>query len=188
MTFNILLGNIFSLCAAVCLTISAVKKSKKSFIGWQMGDDIFGSLTCLTLASYSALVVCLICFIRNILAYKGKLTNHLTALLFFANIFVGLIVNNLGYIGYLPIIASASYTIFVYISKNAQQMRYALIFNLLLWIIHCFYIQAYPSVITNCVICCWTCFQAYQKANTETSNTEINPHTKLTRRIKRVSI
>ena len=186
MQTHILLGNIFSFCSALCLLSSAVKKSKKDFIGWQMGDDIFGCLTCLTLSSYSGLVVCMICFTRNLLAYKGKLTNYLTAILFFLNILIGVTVNNLGIIGYLPIIASASYTICVYTSKTAQQMRYALICNLSLWLIHCLYIQAYPSVVTNTIICSWTIFNAFKKTNINSPETKTQSN--LNRRIKRVSI
>lgn len=162
---HILLGNIFSFCAAVCVSISVVKKNKTDFIGWQIGDDIFSCLTCLILSSYAAFTVCFVCFIRNIIAYKQKLTCRLTTILFMANIAVGLAVNNLGVIGLLPIVASASYTIFVYLAKTAQHMRYALIFTLLLWIIHCLYIQAYPSALVNFIICTWTILQAIKKAN-----------------------
>lgn len=161
---TIILGNIFSLLAALCITISVVKKTKTAFIGWQMGDDIFGCLTCLTLGSYAALTVCAVTFIRNILAYKNKLTRFLTTILFLASIIVGLYVNNLGVIGWLPIIAAASYTIFVYLAKTAQHMRLALISNLSLWVIHCWYIQAYPSTLLNLSICLWTAFQALKRS------------------------
>lgn len=161
---TVILGNIFSFLAALCITISVVKKTKTDFIGWQLGDDIFGCLTCLTLGSYSALTVCFVCFIRNLLAYKNKLNRLLTYLLFSANIVVGLYVNNLGAIGLLPVIAAASYTIFVYLAKTAQQMRLALISNLSLWVIHCWYIQAYPSTIMNFSICCWTIYQALKRS------------------------
>ena len=161
---NIILGNIFSFFATLCIIISVAKKTKTAFIGWQIGDDIFGCLTCLTLASYSALTVCLVCFIRNLLAYKNKLNKLLTGILFLANIIIGLYVNNLGVIGLLPIIAAASYTIFVYLAKTAQQMRLALISNLALWVVHCWYIKAYPSTLINLSICCWTIYQATKRS------------------------
>lgn len=161
---TVLLGNLFSLGAAICLAISVLKKTKTDFIGWQMGDDILGCLTCLTLGSYPALTVCFVCFIRNILAYKNKLTPLLTTILFLCNIIVGSYVNNLGYIGWLPIIASASYTIFVYLATTAQQMRLALISNLALWTIHCWCIKAYPSTLMNLSICLWTTYQALRRS------------------------
>ncbi len=164
MISTVILGNIFSLGAAICLTVSVIKKTKTDFIGWQIGDDIFGCLTCLTLGSYSALTVCLVCFIRNLLAYKNKLNRLLTGILFLTNIIVGLYVNNLGAIGWLPVIAAASYTIFVYLAKTAQHMRIALISNLSLWVIHCLYIQAYPSAFVNLSICLWTIYQALKRS------------------------
>ena len=160
----VILGNIFSLLAALCTTISVIKNTKTKFIYWQIGDDIFGCLTCLTLGSYPALTVCAVTFIRNILAYKNKLTRFLTFILFWANIIIGSYVNNLGVIGWLPIIAAASYTIFVYLAKTAQHMRIALISNLSLWVIHCLYIQAYPSAFVNLSICLWTIYQALKRS------------------------
>jgi len=41
----VILGNIFSLLAALCTTISVIKNTKTKFIYWQIGDDIFGCLT-----------------------------------------------------------------------------------------------------------------------------------------------
>ena len=79
-----------------------------------------------------------------------------------ACIVAGLIVNNLGFIGLLAIIASSSYTLFMHITKNAQQLRLALISNLILWLIHDTYIQAYPSVIICLVLITWTSLQIYK--------------------------
>ena len=74
----------------------------------------------------------------------------------FLGVFVGLYADNLGIIGWLPIIASASCTICIYLTKNEQQMRYALVINMLLWFIHNAYVQAYPSAIACIVLCFWT--------------------------------
>lgn len=76
MEVNLILGNLFSLAAVVCLGVSVVKRSKEKLISW------------------------------------------------------------------FPIVVSSSYTVFMYISRNDQQMRYALISNLLLWLVHDIYVEA----------------------------------------------
>ena len=93
------------------------------------------------------------------LSYKGKLTKETTLLLLIISVIVGLCANNLGIIGILPIIASASYTVCIYTTKNEQQMRYATMINMLLWFIHDFYIQAYPSAFASIILCIWTVIQ-----------------------------
>ena len=45
------------------------------------------------------------------------------------------------------------------LAKNAQQMRYALIFSSILWVIHDFYVQSYPTVISGCFLIAWTIVQ-----------------------------
>lgn len=155
----LIIGNIFSLLSAICIAMSAVKKSKNDFMYWQIGDTFFGIIANIALSAYAALVISVICLIRNVLSYKNKLTKNITIFLLICSIIIGLYANNLAIIGLLPIIASASYTICIYITKNEQQMRYALAINMLLWFIHNLYVQAYPSAVANILLCLWTAVQ-----------------------------
>ena len=129
---------------------------------WQIGDTFFGIIANIALSAYAALVISVICFIRNILSYKDKLTINITYILLILSVVIGLYANNRGVIGWLPIIASASYTICVYVTKNEQQMRWALVFNLMLWFVHNAYVQAYPSAIANIVLCFWTALNIFK--------------------------
>ena len=159
----LIIGNIFSFFSAVCIAISVIKRSKKDFMLWQIGDTAFGIVANIALFAYAALVISIICLIRNCLSYMNKLTKNITFVLLILSIVIGLYFNNRGVIGWLPIIASASYTICIYITKNEQQMRYALIINMLLWFIHNLYVMAYPSAIANIVLCLWTAIQIVQE-------------------------
>ncbi len=158
----LILGNIFSFLSAVCIAVSVIKKSKNGLIWWQIVDVIFCILSNIALYTYSALTTNSIALIRNILAYKNKLNKPLTWVLFILCIVVGLWANNRGFIGLFPILASASYTVLMYTTRNEQQMRYALVSNLALWCIHDFYVQAYPSGITDVVLSLWTIVQIYK--------------------------
>lgn len=159
---GVIIGNVFSLFSAICIMVSASQKNKKDFMLYQVGDTLFGSFACIMLSAYAALVISIICLIRNILSYKNKLTQNYTMILTILGIITGLCVNNLGMVGLLPIIASASFTICIYITKNEQQMRYALVVNMLLWFVHNAYVQAYPSAVACIVICFWTLYQIKQ--------------------------
>lgn len=129
---------------------------------WQIGDTFFGILSTIVLSAYAALVINSIYLVRNILSYKGRLTKNITYILLIFSILIGLYVNNLGLIGYLPIIASANFTICVYLTKNEQQMRWSLVLNTLLWCVHGLYIQAYPSAVANMVVFAWTLIQIFK--------------------------
>lgn len=162
MSFTLILGNILSLLAVLCMAVSVVVKSKKKLIGWQILDTLFFIASTLILRSYSAVVTNTLSLIRNIFAYKGRLSKKLTWLFCFLSVTIGLYLNNRGIIGWFPVIATLQYTICLYVTKNEQQMRYALAFNLLFWIVHDFYIQSYPSAINNVFLCFWSLYQAWK--------------------------
>ena len=158
----LIIGNIFSLLSVICIAISATKKSKKDFMYWQIGDALFGIASNIALSAFAALVINTISLIRNILAYKSKLTKKITTILVIISVVAGLWVNNLAFIGLLPIITSTGYTLCVYLTKNEKQMRWALVAATILWFTHNFYVQAYPSAIANIILCSWTCMQIYK--------------------------
>ena len=162
MTFSLVLGNIFSLCAVICLAVSVLKKSKKSLIGWQIVDTVFFIASTFVLQSYSAVVTNTVSLIRNLVAYKGKLDKKLTWFFSALIVIIGLYLNNRGIIGWLPVIASVQYTICLYTTKNEQQMRWALVFNLMFWCVHDAYIQAYPAALNDFGLSLWTCVQIFK--------------------------
>ena len=159
---QLILGNIFSFCAAVCLAVSVMKKSKKSLIGWQIGDTVLCVISNLILLSYSAMVISAICVVRNVLSYFNKLNATLTVILLLTGTIIGLWANNRGVIGWLPVIASAEYTVCMYLFKSAQGMRYALILNLLMWLVHDAYIQSYPMAGMDLALSIWTAWQTFK--------------------------
>ena len=161
----LILGNIFSFLYAVCIAISVIKKNKKDLIMWQVLDITFNMLSNVVLHAYAALASNSVGLVRNFLAYKGKLSRNVTYTLFVVTIVIGVWNNNLGFIGLLPVIASSSYTICMYTTKNDQQMRWALVPNLIMWVIHDLYVQAYPAAIVNALLSIWTAIQIYRNRN-----------------------
>lgn len=158
----LIIGNVFSFLSAVFIALSVVKKNKKDLIWYQVIDVIFCILSNIALYTYAALTTNSVALIRNILAYKNKLTRKITWVLFVLCIIFGLWANNRGFIGLFPIIASSSYTIFMFTTKNEQQMRWALISNLMLWFVHDIYVQAYPSAATDVLLSIWTIVQIFR--------------------------
>lgn len=159
---HFIIGNIFSLLSSLCVAVSAAQKSKKDLIKWQTFNIVFYMIACVVLEAYAALVSIFIALVRNVLSYKDRLTKKITAFLCLLIVIAGMWANNRGAVGILPIIAILSYTIFIYTTKNEQQMRYALILNMMLWFIHNMYIMAYPSALTNVLICAWTLIQIFK--------------------------
>lgn len=158
----LIIGNIFSFLASLCTAVSVVKKNKTDFMYWQVGNTVFAILTNFVLLSYSGVTTNFVSLIRNVLAYKKKLSFLITLIILAISITLGLIFNNRGFIGILPVFSSAGYTLCIFLTKNEQQLRYALIADLSVWATYYLYIQAYPSVVTYMILNVWTAIQIYR--------------------------
>ena len=158
MQTNFILGNIFSLVAAICLGVSVFKKTTKSLLLWQVVEVVFCILSNVALVTYSALTTNSIALIRDVLAYKNRLTENVTFVLMVFCVIFGLMANNRGFVGVFPMMASLVYTFFLYATRNEQQIRFALIINLMFWFVHDFWVGAYPSAVMDIGLSAWTLF------------------------------
>ena len=159
MDIRLIIGNFLALLSVIFVFISVVKKKKADLIWWQLLNVLFCTFSSVTLFAYAALSTNIVALIRNALACKKKLTPQMTLILSVLCVVIGWYVNNLGIIGWLAIIASTGYTILMYTTKNAQQMRYAVIFSSVLWLIHDYYVQSYPTVVSGICLIIWTLTQ-----------------------------
>ncbi len=83
---------------------------------------------------------------------KKKMTKTILTILIIIQIIVGTYLNQLGIVGYLPIISSVSYSLAIAATPNLQWLRWVIIENMLLWLIYDLTIQAYPAAITDVTI------------------------------------
>lgn len=152
MNTTIIFGEILSALSALCLAYSTFSKTKKNMVLWQAGNAAFYLVSNIFLGGYSAVAVNALTILRNLLASKERLHKWMTGLICLAMIIIGVAFNNRGYLGILPITASVSYTILMYIVKDIQAMRLAVISNMAQWMIFDGLIGAYPSFIMDIVI------------------------------------
>lgn len=147
-----MLGLLFSLLSACCLCYSTFGKRKENMLKWQVANTSFLILANLFLKGYSGMATNLVCLIRNILGAKGRLNRTNTVVLTILIVAGGVAVNNRGWLGLLPVIASVEYSICMYLCKDAQQMRLALAINVALWAIYDFAIGSYPMFVTDLIV------------------------------------
>ena len=146
-----LLAQVFSAIGALCVAISSFAKSKNNMLVWQITDYIF-TIANLLLGGYTGALTISISIIRNSLMVKKKMTKAILTILIIIQIIVGSYLNQLGLIGYLPIISSVSYSLAIAITRNLQWLRCVIIENMLLWLIYDLTIQAYPAAVTDITI------------------------------------
>ncbi len=148
----IIIGEVFSLLAALSLAYSTFSNKKDRMILWQAINATFYGLSNFFLGGYTAVVTNILTLIRNILQVKGKMNKGVTIIICILMTIIGFYFNKNGILGLIPIIASVTYTICVYVLKSAQQMRVALIINLIQWLFFDFLIKAYPMFVMDLII------------------------------------
>ncbi len=149
----LIIGNILSFISVVFLALSTQKNDKHQIMLYQVFDCLFTALANIVLGGYSGAVVTLIGVLRNLLSYYDKMTRSAAIWLSVLMVVIGIAVNTHGIFGFLPIIASVQYTLYLgFCFKKASGVKLALAFNLAIWVIYNLAILAIPGFITDAVI------------------------------------
>lgn len=151
-TARLIIGNIIGLMCTIFCLLSTFCKTKKSMMKMQCIDCTCGIISCLILRGYSGALTQTINLIRNIIIYKEKMNKILQIICLAVIIIVGVIVNNKGALGLLPMIASVEYALIIMKTEDTNTIRLGLAFNNILWIIYDIVIQSYLNAIMGIFI------------------------------------
>ena len=157
-----MLGLFFSFLSACCLCYSTFGKRKENILKWQVANTSFVILANLFLKGYSGMATNVVCLVRNILGAKGRLGKTSTVILTILIVAGGVAVNNRGWLGLLPVIASVEYSVCMYLCKDAQQLRLALAVNVALWAVYDFAIGSYPMFATDVIVAGASLFNVFR--------------------------
>lgn len=157
----IIIGNIIGLVGSLFMVIGGYLKNKNQAIIAQTLQLLSLSISNLILGSISGFINNLINCVRNIFSVKGKLTWLVKIIIIILSIILTIRFNNLGIIGYLPLINNI---IFILCMNTKSDFNFKLltIFYMILWLIHNIYIKAYTTSIFNCITII-TCLIAMNK-------------------------
>ena len=148
----IIAANICTFIGMSLLLYSTFSKNKETMLKIQFFDCLLNSLGNILIGSYSGMTTNAISGIRNILNAKNKNNVVINSIMIITMVIIGLIVNTKGIIGLLPIIASVQYSIWSYKIKSAQGLRYGLLLNIIIWLIHDFVVMLYTSAAIDCIL------------------------------------
>lgn len=137
---------LLSIITSIMFIASLFKKDKSSMLKIQLLETGINIIKNILLQGYSGALVQCFGLVRNYLGYKNITSKPLFGLIIAGQLILGVILNNNGAYGYLPIIASVSYTAVIMVTKHAQILRYALVINLILWAIYQLILKDYPAI------------------------------------------
>lgn len=161
---EIIIGNLCSLLGMSLDSYSSTKKTKKEILFIQNISLFTYGTGSILLKGYSASAQNYVGIIRNIVATKENSPKWAHWFLIALGVVMGLIFNNLGFVGLLPIIANLEYSIAIFtIKDNEKLLKICFLINVLLFAIFCLFIYNFVGVITNSIVIISYLINIYKK-------------------------
>ena len=154
---DILIGNICSLCAMVTDSISGTRKKNSQVLGIQILSQAFYGVGSILLKGYSSTAQNVVAVLRNLAAIRNIRSRSVEWILIFLGVALGVIFNNRGLLGWLPIIANLEYSIAIFrFRSNGRGLKLAFICNSLMFSAFSLVIQNYVGFVSNIFVAATT--------------------------------
>ncbi len=146
---NLIIGNIISFIAAISLAISCVVKERNTVFFLQFLNCAILAVSSYFFSSYAAITTLVICCIRNIFIIKDRFTLPAMLFVIISVVIFGLLANNCGIIGLLPVFATVEYTLCSYFIKDIKKTRISILINESIWVIYSLLIMDISTTATD---------------------------------------
>ena len=146
LAWNVLVGNGISLFAGIFLIISYYINDAKKAYFYQFLNAFILAISSVFFFSWVGITTMLIAAIRNLMVYYDGLTRNWTIVFLIVTVVLGVYVNTLSFIGFLPIIAVIEITLCNFLLKSIKPIKLSFIVNSLIYVIYFFAIYDFTSV------------------------------------------
>ena len=162
---SIIIGNLFSLCAMISDSISGTRKKHSEIMTVQIVSQFFYGASSIVLKGYSSTVQNVVAVFRNLAAMKNVKSKVLEWGLILAGVVLGVVFNNRGLLGWLPIVANLEYSIAVFKWKeNEKALKLAFIVNMVMYAVFSLVIMNYVGTLSCTVIAVTTAISLLKAA------------------------
>ena len=162
---SIIIGNLFSLCAMISDSISGTRKKHSEIMTVQIVSQFFYGASSIVLKGYSSTVQNVVAVLRNLAAMKNVKSKVLEWGLILAGVVLGVVFNNRGLLGWLPIVANLEYSIAVFKWKeNEKALKLAFIVNMVMYAVFSLVIMNYVGTLSCTVIAVTTAISLLKAA------------------------
>jgi len=149
---DVIVGNVCSLLAMVTDSISGTRKKRNEILGFQTLSQVFYGVGSTILKGYSSVAQNIAGILRNIAVMKDIKSKVVEWALVAVGVVLGVLFNNRGLLGWLPIVANFEYAVSMFKFKdNEKGLKTAFTLNMTMYSIFNFFIRNYVGGITNMV-------------------------------------
>ena len=133
---NVIIGNIISLIAGVFIILSMWVNDEKKAYFYQFLNAFILMISSVFFFSWTGVTTMAIAATRNLMVYNDRLTLRWTVFFIVISVVIGLLVNTMGFVGLLPIIAIIQITLCNYYLKTIKSIKTSFIVNSAIYIVY----------------------------------------------------
>lgn len=148
---NIIIGNGISFIAGIFLILSMIVNDEKRAYKHQFMNAFVLMISSFFFYSWTGVTTMAIAATRNMMVYKDRLTLKWTIFFIVLSVVLGLMVNTMGFIGLLPIIAIVQITICNYMLKQIKWIKFSFIVNEFFYIVYFLAIYDFSSSVIEII-------------------------------------
>ena len=133
---NIVIGNVISLIAGVFIILSMWVNDEKQAYKYQFLNAFILIISSVFFFSWTGVVTMAVAASRNAMVYFDRLTFNWTMFFISVSVVFGLLVNTMGLVGVLPIIAIIQLSLCNYYLKTIKPIKISFIVNSAIYVIY----------------------------------------------------
>ena len=153
MDINIIIGNLCPLLAMGTNAISSTRKTAKGMLLFQSLSQVIYFGCALILRGYSAAVQNVVSIIRNLVAIKNIKSKVIEWVLIVLGVILGIVFNNRGIIGLIPVLGNLQYTLAIfYLKDNEKLFKLSFLLSLIGFVIFNLAIFNFVGAIADAVV------------------------------------
>lgn len=149
---KIIIGNIISFFSSASSMLGCCSKSRKNMFLFQVGECTLLAIASVFFESYAAIAALLLSAVRNSLVARDKFTMPMFCTFLVLLPVLGIITNNRGIVGLLPVLATIQYTVCCYFVKSAKYMRFAILANSICWVVYSLIICDFSTALSDSIV------------------------------------
>ena len=150
---TLILGNLCSILAMISDSLSASQKTHRNVLRVQNISQLCYCVGAILLGGYSAAVQNAVSILRNIVAIRNIRKPTVEWFLVGLGVVLGIAFNNLGILGWIPIIASTQYSIAIFRFKdNDRALKLSFLISTSMFAVFSTVIFNVVGVVTNSVV------------------------------------
>lgn len=149
--WNIIVGNFISLIAGVFIMLSMWVNDEKEAYKYQFWNAFILMISSVFFLSWTGVTTMAIAASRNAMVYKDRLTFNWTIVFIIVSVVLGFLVNTMGLVGILPIIAIVQITLCNYYLKSIKHIKISFIVNSAIYIVYFLAIFDFSSTIIESI-------------------------------------